>query len=90
MASRKKAETSPVADFEKSLKGLESIVEKLERGEHSLQDSLRFFEEGIALSRRCQEALVAAEQRVRILVEDDRQGQSALQAFDDPADGDKA
>ncbi len=87
MASRKKAETSPVADFEKSLKGLETIVEKLERGEHSLQDSLQFFEQGVALSRRCQEALTAAEQRVRILVEEDVEGQAVLEAFDSQPEG---
>ena len=87
MAARKKTEDSPIADFEKSLKGLEGLVERLERGEHSLEESLRCFEEGIALSRRCQEALTAAEQRVRVLVEQEGLETAELAEFED-RDGD--
>jgi len=56
-------------DFEKALKQLETLVEQLESGEDSLEDSLRRFEEGVALSRQCQEALKVAEQRVKVLIE---------------------
>ncbi len=92
--ARKKTKTdvSPIADFERSLKGLEAIVERLERGEQSLEESLRCFEEGIALSRRCQEALTAAEQRVRMLVESAGGGDGELVEFeideDAPRQGD--
>ncbi len=64
-------EHSGELDFEKALGELESLVELLERGELSLDDSLQRFERGIALTRRCQDALKAAEQRVQKLVEGD-------------------
>ena len=86
MAARDKTEDSPIADFEKSLKDLEGLVERLERGEHSLEESLRCFEEGIALSRRCQAALTAAEQRVRVLVEQEGLETAELAEFGDRDD----
>ena len=58
-------------DFEKTLKELEQLVEKMEAGELGLEDSLRQFEHGIALTRSCQAALTRAEQKVRILLQDD-------------------
>jgi len=54
-------------DFEKKLRELELLVERLEHGELSLEESLKDFERGIALSRECQTALSAAEQKVEIL-----------------------
>lgn len=60
----------PVA-FEQSLKELEQLVEQMEEGELSLEESLKSFETGIALSRGCQEALNQAEQRIQILIEKD-------------------
>lgn len=63
MATRK---TYP---FEESLARLESLVEKMESGELSLEDSLKTFEEGIKLTRECQQALKDAEQKVKALVE---------------------
>ncbi len=56
-------------DFEQSLERLETIVEDLEGGELSLEDSLRRYEEGIRLSRRLNTTLDAAEQRIERLVE---------------------
>ena len=58
-------------DFEKSLNQLESLVESMEDGEMSLEESLKAFEDGIRLTRQCQQALSAAEQRVQILLEKD-------------------
>lgn len=58
-----------VDSFENDLQALEALVEKLERGDLPLEDSLQQFERGIALSRRCQQALKTAEQKVRILLE---------------------
>lgn len=62
--SRKKSE-SP--SFEESLGELEALVERMESGDLSLEESLSAFERGIALTRSCQQALQAAEQRVEIL-----------------------
>lgn len=61
-----KAEDPP--DFEKALTELEQIVERMEQGELSLDESLKQFERGIALTRSCQSALQQAEQKVEILL----------------------
>lgn len=63
------AKKSPPIDFEKSLEELERLVEQMERGELTLEESLRHFERGIELTRACQSALQAAEQRVEKLIE---------------------
>ena len=54
-------------DFEAAMRELETIVSKMERGDIPLEDALKQFERGIALTRRCQQALSAAEQKVKIL-----------------------
>ena len=54
--------------FEDALTRLEAIVEELESGEASLEASLVMFEEGITLSRRCNERLVAVERHLEVLV----------------------
>lgn len=56
--------------FEKSLAELENIVQQLEKGELSLDDSLKQFESGIVLARNCQEILRNAEQKIKILTQD--------------------
>ena len=71
-----------IPNFEKALKQLETLVEQLERGEDSLEDSLRRFEEGVALSRQCQEALKVAEQRVRVLIEGKGDKAATLEDFE--------
>lgn len=58
---------SPVSDFEQSLDALEHLVEKMEHGELSLEESLAAYERGVGLYRRCQTALEQAELRVRLL-----------------------
>jgi len=68
-----KQETMP--GFEQALAELESLVEQMEKGEMTLEDSLTKFEKGIALTRICQEQLKAAEQKVQMLVEKDHQFQ---------------
>lgn len=65
-------------DFEKSLKALENLVEKLEKGDMPLEKALKAFEDGVALTRRCQEALKEAEQKVEVLLE----GRESLQPFE--------
>jgi exodeoxyribonuclease VII small subunit len=56
-------------DFEAALQELETLVEKMEQGELSLEDSLSHFERGVKLSRTCQQALKDAEQKVEILMQ---------------------
>ncbi len=57
-------------DFENALAELEELVETFEQGELSLEDSLKQFERGVALTRSCQKALAEAEQKVKILLKD--------------------
>lgn len=66
-------------DFENALKELDALVERMEKGEISLEDSLRDFERGIELTRACQKALQEAEQKVQILMEKD--GRMKLEPF---------
>jgi exodeoxyribonuclease VII small subunit len=66
VAAKKKKKTS---DFESTLTELESLVDEMEHGDISLEDSLKKFERGIELTRTCQKALQDAEQKVRMLVE---------------------
>ncbi len=54
-------------DFEQALAELNGLVEKMEHGGLSLQDSLQYFEKGIGLIRHCQQELQTAEQKVKIL-----------------------
>ncbi len=55
-------------DFEKKLGRLEEIVQKMEKGELALEDSLKLFEEGVKLSRECHTQLNEAEAKVKKLV----------------------
>ena len=54
-------------DFEAALAELETIVQRLEQGELSLEESLRQFERGVVLTRSCQKALRQAEQKIQVL-----------------------
>jgi exodeoxyribonuclease VII small subunit len=67
MAGKKKADGE--LDLESALEKLELLVESLEQGDLSLEDSLKAFEAGIKLTRQCQETLAAAEQKVQLLIE---------------------
>ena len=58
--------------FESSLKRLEEIVGLLEEGELSLEESLKLFEDGVKLSRACQEKLDRAERRIEVLIRDEK------------------
>ena len=68
--------------FEASLESLEEIVQQLEGGDLSLEKSLELFEQGIKLSRQCQERLSQAERRIEILLRDN-QGRPVVSAFED-------
>ena len=69
-------------DFEKKLGRLEDIVQKMEKGDLSLEESLKFFEEGIKLSRECQTRLTEAEAKVKKLVSIDEKGKAVLADLD--------
>jgi exodeoxyribonuclease VII small subunit len=58
-----------MASFEEQLKALESVVERLEQGELSLEESVRLFEEGVKLSDACKKELEAAEGKIQLLVD---------------------
>ena len=67
---------TPIADFEHSLDELEQLVQRIEKGDLTLDDSLQAFERGVKLYRSCQSALEQAELKVKLLL--------------DPADPDSA
>lgn len=66
--------------FESSLEALEQIVHQLEKGELPLEKSLELFEQGIRLSRECQERLGQAERRIEVLLRDN-QGRPTVSEF---------
>ncbi len=71
------------ASFEDALSELEALVERMESGDLTLEESLSAFERGISLTRQCQEALQAAEQKVEILTA--RTANAPTEPFDDDA-----
>lgn len=70
-------------DFESAIKELESLVEQMEQGDITLEQSLENFERGIELTRSCQTALQEAEQKVQILTR--QQGEETIADFQDSA-----
>lgn len=60
--------------FEESLDRLQNLVRELESGDCSLEDSIKKFEEGIALAKSCQDRLNKAEQKIEILLKADKDG----------------
>ena len=72
-------------NFETSLDELERIVRQLEQGELTLEKSLELFEQGVKLSRECQERLNQAERRIEILMRDN-QGRATVTPFDPQGD----
>lgn len=62
-------------DFEHALQELEELVGRMERGDLSLEESLKSFERGIKLTRACQKALREAEQMVEILLGQDEKAE---------------
>ena len=71
------SETNTEIDFEKALAELEQLVETMEKGDLTLEDSLKHFERGVTLTRACQKALTEAEQKVRILTRDNESAELA-------------
>jgi exodeoxyribonuclease VII small subunit len=79
MASAKPERGAKGVDFETSMRDLETIVERLEKGDLSLEESLAAFERGVLLTRSCQAALKEAEQKVEILLK--KSGESVVADF---------
>ena len=77
------ARNSKIPDFEQALDELEQLVERLERGDLPLEEALRVFERGVALTRQCQSALKSAQQKVEILLR--RSGQTEIEPFSEDA-----
>ncbi|MCX8049927.1 MAG: exodeoxyribonuclease VII small subunit [Methylohalobius sp.] len=75
--------------FEAQLKELEQIVERLEQGDISLEESLKLFEKGVQLARTCEQMLQQAEQKIQILVchEDNTLQLKPFQIDDQPGSG---
>ena len=67
--------------FEASLEALERIVQELEQGDLPLEKSLELFEQGIGLSRQCQDRLNQAERRIEVLLRDN-QGRTIVSPFE--------
>lgn len=88
MATKKNAPSVDKTDFnfEASLAKLESLVTRMEKGDMSLEESLKAFEEGVKLTRLCQETLGSAQQKVQLLMS--QQGKTSLKemTFDDTDD----
>lgn len=74
----RKKNTHPLED---ALAELEQLVNKMEQGDISLEESLAYFERGVSLTRACQKALQDAEQKVSILLS--KNGQQNLEPFTD-------
>ncbi|MCZ8130370.1 MAG: exodeoxyribonuclease VII small subunit [Steroidobacteraceae bacterium] len=85
--SQRSAVPTDVPDFEAAMAELESLVERLERGDLPLEESLQAFERGVALTRTCQAALREAEQKVEVLLKR-ADGGETREPFDDLDDED--
>ena len=55
-------------NFEKSMEDLEKIVEELEKGDLNLDDSIKKFEEGMKISKECNDYLESAEKKITVLI----------------------
>jgi len=76
---KKKKKSKDKFDFETAIDHLEKLVNTMEAGNLKLEDSLKYFEQGIGLIRQCQSALQSAEQKVQKLVE--KNGQISLSDY---------
>ena len=72
---------SKLPDFEQSLTELEALVAKLEQGDVPLEEALKTFERGVALTRQCQTALRTAQQKVEVLLT--RNGEETIESLID-------
>jgi exodeoxyribonuclease VII small subunit len=85
--SAKKPDPPKKPDFERSLARLEEVVRRLESPQLSLDDAMKLFEEGVALSRECQKQLEEAEGKVEILLKK-ADGKLSAEPFEPEGEGD--
>ena len=79
--AQKPEQKDNLPDFEQSLTELEALVAKLEQGDVPLEEALKTFERGVALTRQCQTALRTAQQKVEVLLS--RNGEETVEPFFD-------
>ena len=79
---------SKAPEFEAALGELEALVERLEHGDLPLDEALKLFERGVSLTRHCQTALQAAQQKVEILLK--RSGELRAEPFEEAGEEDDA
>ena len=77
----------PDKKFETALEELEQVVEQLESGDLSLEDSLAAFEKGVGLVKLCNQKLTEVEKKVELLVKD-KEGKLQLKPFEEVSEGD--
>jgi len=77
---------SKLPDFEQSLTELEALVAKLEQGDVPLEEALKTFERGVALTRQCQTALRTAQQKVEVLLT--KNGEETIESLVDEDEDD--
>ena len=77
---------SKIPDFEQSLTELEALVAKLEQGDVPLEEALKTFERGVALTRQCQTALRTAQQKVEVLLT--KNGEETIESLVDEDEDD--
>lgn len=75
-----KKEANTIVDFEKYLQELESIVERMDKGEQSLEENIKDFERGMQLSTQCQQSLQQAQLKVDALIK--KQSEYTLENFE--------
>ena len=73
-----------MASFEEQLAELEKVVEQLERGDLTLEDSVGLFERGMHLSNACKTQLASAESRIQVLLEPESGGVVRVEDLDVP------
>ena len=81
MPARKKTPES--TNFESALAELEALVERMEAGDTTLEEAMKLFERGVALTNACQASLKDAEQKVQILL--DKRAEAAPEEFEEHA-----
>ena len=87
MTTRSKKNTEQL-DFEANIAALQELVEKMERGDFTLEESVAQFERGMTLAKNCQNALRAAEVKVSKLMTTES-GEQQLEAVEAPAEDDQ-
>lgn len=79
-----------MASFEEQLAELEKVVEQLERGDLTLEDSVGLFERGVHLSNACKTQLASAESRIQVLLEPTENGPVRVEDLDVPYEEENA